>query len=108
MNELGRNSEKYHREAAKQAAEVADVVIGVYGAAKFFVTAAQTRKKPAEFFTKAEIAAEWLKKEIKVGDLILVKGSQNNIRLEKLIAKILDDPSDRRLLCRQEKAWKKQ
>jgi UDP-N-acetylmuramyl pentapeptide synthase len=72
------------------------------------VTAAQTRKKPAEFFTKAEIAAEWLKKEIKVGDLILVKGSQNNIRLEKLIAKILDDPSDRRLLCRQEKAWKKQ
>ncbi|MCF7856507.1 hypothetical protein K9N08_03045, partial [Candidatus Gracilibacteria bacterium] len=57
--------------------------------------------------TKAEVAAEWLKKEIKMGDLILVKGSQNNVRLEKLIAKILADSSDQRLLCRQEKAWEK-
>lgn len=107
MNELGSDSENYHREAAKQAADIADIVIGVYGSAKFFVNAAKAQKKTAEFFTKAEVAAEWLKKEIKMGDLILVKGSQNNVRLEKLIAKILADSSDQRLLCRQEKAWEK-
>lgn len=107
MNELGEDAEKYHREAAKKAAKVADVVVGVFGDAKFFTTAAKRAKKQAEFFDKAEAAGEWLKKEIKAGDLILMKGSQNNVRLEKTIAKILQNKADRKLLCRQEKAWKK-
>jgi UDP-N-acetylmuramyl pentapeptide synthase len=107
MNELGKNSEKFHRKAAKKAAEVADIVVAVFGEAKFFATAARAAKKPAEFFSKAGLAGEWLKKEIKTGDLILVKGSQNDVRLEKTIAKILQNPADKKLLCRQEEAWKK-
>lgn len=101
MNELGKNSEKFHREMAIKATEVADIVIGVFGKAKFFVMVARMAKKPAKFFQKAEIAGEWLKKEIKTGDLILVKGSQNNVQLEKAIVKILNNPADQKFLCRQ-------
>ncbi|MFH0776626.1 MAG: UDP-N-acetylmuramoyl-tripeptide--D-alanyl-D-alanine ligase [Patescibacteria group bacterium] len=107
MNELGTNSLKFHHELGAKAAKVSDLVIGVFGAAEQFVQAAKLAKKPTRFFETARQAGEFLKKEIRPGDLILAKGSQNQVRLEQALVKILRNPADRRLLCRQENAWKK-
>lgn len=106
MNELGAESEKFHRELGERSARIADLVIAVHGYSRFFATAARAQNKPSEYFTNAEQAGEFLKKAVKKGDLILAKGSQNNVRLERALAKILANPEDRRLLCRQENAWK--
>ncbi len=107
MNELGENSKKLHHELGKKAAKVADEVIGVFGDAKIFTTEAKRAKKKIKFFAKAGATGEWLKKELKKNDLVLMKGSQNNVRLERAIAKVLANPEDKKLLCRQEKAWKR-
>jgi len=102
MNELGESSEKYHRELAKKAVAVADEVVGVFGDAKFFIKAAEAENKPAHFFETAALAGEWLQGELRAGDLLLVKGSQNNVRLEKCVELLLANREDKRLLCRVE------
>lgn len=104
MNELGKNSQKMHREVADKIK--AHLVIGVFGDAKIFVEVARAKKIPAKFFETAEAAGKFLRKEVKTGDLVFLKGSQNKVRLEKTVAKILANPDDRELLCRQEKVWK--
>ncbi|MFH0834094.1 MAG: UDP-N-acetylmuramoyl-tripeptide--D-alanyl-D-alanine ligase [Patescibacteria group bacterium] len=98
MNELGAESEKFHRELGAKAAKIADLIIGVHGDAKFF---------GGKFFATAGEAGKFLQKEIRAGDLLLVKGSQNKVRLEKTIAQLLADPNDQKLLCRQEADWQK-
>ncbi|MFA6458594.1 MAG: UDP-N-acetylmuramoyl-tripeptide--D-alanyl-D-alanine ligase [Patescibacteria group bacterium] len=105
MNELGANSAKLHRAVAAKIK--ADLVVGVFGDAKFFVAAARKRKIPSKFFATAEAAGIFLRKELRAGDLVFLKGSQNKVRLEKTVTTILANPADRQLLCRQELAWKK-
>lgn len=107
MNELGEQSAKFHHQLGERAAEVADLIVAVHGDAKNFTVAARSKKKPCEFFENPEAAGEWLRDHLREGDLILAKGSQNNVRLERAIAKILSNPEDRKLLCRQEAAWQK-
>lgn len=105
MNELGAKSAELHREVAEKIS--ADLVIGVFGDARIFVEVASARGIPAKFFETAEAAGEFLRNEIRAGDLVFLKGSQNKVRLEKTVATILANPTDRKLLCRQEEAWKK-
>ena len=62
------------------------------------------KNKSAKFFTNAEEASDYLKARLQANDLVLIKGSQNNVRLEKCVKKILANPEkDSALLCRQEK-----
>lgn len=106
MNELGKNSVKFHQELGQQAAKVADEVLGVFGEAKLLVKSAQ--RKPAYFFHEAERAANFLLPRVQKGDLILIKGSQNKVRLERLVFKLLANPKrDQRFLCRQNTNWQK-
>ncbi len=57
-------------------------------------------------FKTAVEAAEFFKKEVKQGDLILVKGSQNNVRLERFVKELMAFPEDaKKLLVRQERIW---
>jgi UDP-N-acetylmuramyl pentapeptide synthase len=105
MNELGEASEKLHREIGKAAAEIADEVIGVFGDAKYFVAEAEKQNVVGKFFETAEAASNYLLKNLQAKDLILVKGSQNKVRLEKVVAKFLANPEDCSLLCRQETYW---
>lgn len=107
MNELGPDSEKHHREIGSRAAEVADEVIGVYGKAKQFVEEARRYGKPAQFFETAVSAAIYLQKKLSINDFVLIKGSQNNVRLERAVARLLGSPTDQRLLCRQDAFWQK-
>ncbi len=107
MNDLGTESGHLHHELGTTAAAVADEVIGVAGEAWGCVTAAKAAGIPAKFFTTAEEAADYLAPSyrLQAGDLLLVKGSQNGIRLEHAIAKLLADPADLQLLCRQDEYW---
>jgi UDP-N-acetylmuramoyl-tripeptide--D-alanyl-D-alanine ligase len=107
MNELGEASERLHCEAAQQITKVANLVIGVFGDAKHFVSFAEAKKIPSRFFENANECGEWLRNEIRTGDLILVKGSQNKVRLEKCVEKLLANSQDREKLCRRGKYWQK-
>jgi UDP-N-acetylmuramyl pentapeptide synthase len=115
MNELGGRSEREHREIGRFLAreiwncDTGDMLITVGEAAK---TAAEELKKIkndeeiiVKSFQTAEEAADFLELQLAAGDLILVKGSQNNVRLEKLVKRLMKAPeSAPELLVRQE--WK--
>ncbi len=105
MNELGANSGRLHHALGAEVATVADEVIGVHGEAWGCVATAKAAGKPARFFPTAEAAATYLAPLLRGNDLVLLKGSQNNVRLEKCVAKLLADPADQKLLCRQDAYW---
>ncbi|MBI4232398.1 hypothetical protein HY605_04145, partial [Candidatus Peregrinibacteria bacterium] len=51
-------------------------------------------------------AADFFKEKVKKGDLILVKGSQNNVRLERFVKELMEAPENAKdLLVRQERMW---
>ncbi len=76
MLELGRYEDQAHKLIMSKARKLADFIVGVGPAMK--------KVKPDLWFASAEQAGEWLLKEIKEGDMILIKGS-HGIHLEKII-----------------------
>lgn len=83
MLELGPQGEAMHRESGRQIAESGiDVVVGVRGLAAEIVDAAKQRGVRAEFLATPEEAGEWLAREARDGDAILLKASRG-VKLEK-------------------------
>lgn len=109
MNELGEFAEEKHREAGKIAADCADLIITVGSHAKLLAQEAKEKGHKAVFeFNSTPEATEFFKDRIKAGDLILVKGSQNRVRLERFVKEFMVNPEDaHKLLVRQEKVWNK-
>lgn len=102
MNELGKASAKFHKQIGSAALKAADLIVGVYGDANIYIDLAKRSNKSAQFFETADSAGDYLRKELKAGDLVLVKGSQNNVRLENCVKKIMREPRQaEKLLCRQ-------
>lgn len=101
MRELGKISKIEHQKIYNLALKNSDMIISV---------GPETQKyfgDKANKFANWQAASDFLKKEIKGGEVILVKGSQNTIYLEELVKSILDKPSDSQKLCRQSKYWLK-
>ncbi|MBN1258159.1 UDP-N-acetylmuramoyl-tripeptide--D-alanyl-D-alanine ligase [Candidatus Peregrinibacteria bacterium] len=111
MNELGEMTKKAHLAVGKQAAEIANLLIAVGPEAAHIKQGAVDAGMPeSQIFTflDSEEAGHFLKEHIQPKDLILVKGSQNRVRMEKLVKMIMEKPEDApKLLCRQEEAWGK-
>jgi UDP-N-acetylmuramoyl-tripeptide--D-alanyl-D-alanine ligase len=89
MLELGPAGEELHRRCGRHMAnKKIDVVLGVRGLAKLIVEGACQEHAPpvesAEFFELPEAAAEWLARETRAGDLVLLKGSRG-VRLERAL-----------------------
>jgi UDP-N-acetylmuramoyl-tripeptide--D-alanyl-D-alanine ligase len=85
MLELGPTGEDLHRDSGRYMANHGiDVVLGVRGLARFIVEGAASAKGAAEFVATPEEAGEWLKRNVKAGDLILLKASRG-VRLERAI-----------------------
>ncbi len=109
MNELGDFAEKKHREIGKYVAGKVDVLVAVGKNARFIVEEAVLNgfnRDNAFIFNNVEEASKFVYDFIKVDDVILVKGSQNNVRLEKLIKKIMKEPEKaKELLVRQSDGW---
>jgi len=80
MLELGPDAAKLH-EACGAAMKGVDVVVGVRGFAKEIVAGAKSRGVTAEFVETPEAAGAWLKKNLREGDVVLLKASRG-VRLE--------------------------
>ena len=87
MLELGPATEELHRNSGEHiAAKGIDLLIGVRGAAQHIVDAARARGLRSEFVETPEAAGDWLAREAKPGDLILLKASRG-VKLEKALEK---------------------
>jgi UDP-N-acetylmuramoyl-tripeptide--D-alanyl-D-alanine ligase len=85
MLELGPSGEEMHRQAGRQIADrKIDVLIGVRGLAQAAVDAAKQAGGRAEFVASAEEAGEWLAREARDGDVVLLKASRG-VKLEKAL-----------------------
>ena len=110
MRELGKNSLIDHQELAdcllKQDYEL--IVLVGKQMKKFVLPILNKANLDVEWFKNAYLAANYLRKKIKSGDLIIVKGSQNTIFLEIVVKNLMknSDNADG-LLCRRGKFWDK-
>jgi UDP-N-acetylmuramoyl-tripeptide--D-alanyl-D-alanine ligase len=87
MLELGPAGEQMHRSAGEHMAEKKmDVLVGVRGLAKHMVEAAKAKGISAEFVANPEEAGEWLARETRDGDVVLLKASRG-VKLEKALEK---------------------
>jgi UDP-N-acetylmuramoyl-tripeptide--D-alanyl-D-alanine ligase len=85
MLELGSAGEEMHRKAGEHiAGRKIDVLLGVRGAAAAMVDAAKNAGIRAEFVPGSEEAGEWLAREARDGDVVLLKASRG-VKLEKAI-----------------------
>lgn len=109
MNELGESSENEHREISAYISGKVDVLITVGESARLCADEALSQyilpKERVISFATTEEAMPFVQKLIQKNDLVLVKGSQNKVRLERLTKAIMAHPEDApKLLVRQE--WK--
>jgi UDP-N-acetylmuramoyl-tripeptide--D-alanyl-D-alanine ligase len=85
MLELGPEGEAMHREAGERMAALGiDLLLGVRGLARIMVQSANFSGLRADFVENPEAAGEWLKRQIKPGDLVLLKASRG-VRLERAL-----------------------
>jgi UDP-N-acetylmuramoyl-tripeptide--D-alanyl-D-alanine ligase len=85
MLELGPTGEELHRQCGCHIAEKRiDVLVGVRGLAQHMVEAARKAGTPAEFVASPEEAGQWLVREARDGDVILLKASRG-VKLEKAL-----------------------
>lgn len=109
MNELGEVTEIKHREIGAYAVGKADLLLTVGESARWIHEEARNNgfaEETTGHFDDALAAADFLKKMVQKHDTILVKGSQNRVRLERLVKKLMRDPDRaRELLARQGAEW---
>lgn len=85
MLELGHGAEPLHRQSGRHAAEKKiDFVIGVRGLAKFLAEEACGAGAQAQFMETPEQAGEWLSRELRPGDVVLLKASRG-VKLERAL-----------------------
>jgi UDP-N-acetylmuramoyl-tripeptide--D-alanyl-D-alanine ligase len=85
MLELGPTEEELHRQAGAHMAEKKiDLLLGVRGPAEAMVEAARRAGMRAEFVSTPEEAGEWLAREERDGDVVLMKASRG-VKLEKAL-----------------------
>ncbi len=85
MLELGPAGEEMHRAAGQHVAEKKiDVLVGVRGLAQAMVSGAQHSGTQTEFVATPEEAGEWLAREARDGDVVLLKASRG-VKLEKAL-----------------------
>jgi UDP-N-acetylmuramoyl-tripeptide--D-alanyl-D-alanine ligase len=87
MLELGPAGDDLHRQAGEYIARKnIDLLLGVRGQAELMVEAASRARMRAEFVTTPEEAGEWLARETRDGDVVLMKASRG-VKLEQALEK---------------------
>jgi UDP-N-acetylmuramoyl-tripeptide--D-alanyl-D-alanine ligase len=85
MLELGPTGEELHRRAGEYIAmKKIDVLLGVQGPAQQMVEAARQAGMRAEFVATSEEAGDWLAREARDGDVVLLKASRG-VKLERAL-----------------------
>jgi len=109
MNELGKYSKDLHKEIGLKIPKHSDILItvgeDVVYAAKTAIQNGMSRNNVHSFKNVNE-AIKHYKKIMQNGDIVLVKGSQNKVRLEIFVKAIMANPKDaKEKLVRQDKNW---
>lgn len=108
MLELGSVSESGHMQVGRAAAENADFMIFVgerMGDAARAAKAAGASEERVFQFARPEEAGLFVQERMKMGDVILVKGSQG-MRMEKVVKELMAEPLQaKELLVRQSAKW---
>jgi len=87
MLELGPSAEEMHRCSGRYIAEKGiNLLLGVRGLAQRMVEAARANGMQAEFVGTPEEAGEWLAREAREGDVVLLKASRG-VKLENALEK---------------------
>jgi UDP-N-acetylmuramoyl-tripeptide--D-alanyl-D-alanine ligase len=87
MLELGPAGDDLHRQAGEYiASKKIDLLLGVRGQAQLMVEAARQAGMRAEFVATPEEAGEWLARETREGDVVLLKASRG-VKLERALEK---------------------
>jgi UDP-N-acetylmuramoyl-tripeptide--D-alanyl-D-alanine ligase len=85
MLELGPQGEAMHAESGRHMAKQGiDIVLGVRGLAQHMVNAAKQVGIAGEFVSSPEEAGQWLARETRDGDVVLLKASRG-VKLEKAL-----------------------
>jgi UDP-N-acetylmuramoyl-tripeptide--D-alanyl-D-alanine ligase len=85
MFELGPASEELHRQAGEHiASQKIDLLLGVRDQAQHMVEAAREAGMRAEFVATPDEAGEWLARETRDGDVVLLKASRG-VKLERAL-----------------------
>jgi len=85
MLELGSSGEQLHRECGQYIADKKiDFLLGVRGLSKAMVGAASAAGLKSDFVATPEEAGEWLAREARDGDVVLLKASRG-VKLEKAL-----------------------
>lgn len=109
MLEIGHYTEEGHRLVGAQVFKSGiDYLVAIAEKSRDFVRGAKEAGMIEDniyYFDKQEEASNFLHERIKVGDVLLVKGSQG-ARLEKLVKELMAEPEKaEQLLVRQGKEW---
>lgn len=108
MAELGQYSENEHRMIGMSAAAHVDLLVTVGIEAKIMHDAcmeAGAEQHQCYHFASSEEAGRFLDKEVRKGDIVLVKGSQST-RMEKVVKDLMAEPLKAKdLLVRQSDKW---
>jgi len=94
MLEIGEYAPEAHRRVGRKAGEIADLIFTIGSRAKFIAESAIKNgfdEKKVFQFDVSEDAAKAVQRQIKQGDVILVKGSRA-IKMEKIIKEIMAEP----------------
>ncbi len=89
MLELGPSGEELHRRSGQHMAQKGiDILVGVRGLAQPMVEAATHAGIRAEFVATPEEAGEWLVRETREGDVVLLKASRG-VKLERALEAVV-------------------
>ncbi len=107
MNELGDMSQQAHKNIGDYCEpKQLDLVVTLGpDANKFTAAAAQAKGCQVIKAENPHDAGEVIKRHLKTGAVVLIKGSQNNVYAEEAIKPLLADPEDVKLLVRQSPDW---
>ena len=98
MMELGRHSVEEHRKIGETVAEAADIFFAVGPRMKAAGEIARGKRlKTIETFSDSREAGDALRKILKAGDVVLVKGSQST-RMERVVEIMMAEPERRKEL----------
>lgn len=107
MNELGDLTDSEHRRVGKEAGKIADMLITVGEFAKLYAEECGLPKGSVWSFMDSREAGEFLRGRLKKGDVVLAKGSQNKVQMERLVKEIMAEPERAKdLLTRQEAGYR--
>jgi UDP-N-acetylmuramoyl-tripeptide--D-alanyl-D-alanine ligase len=108
MRELGTMSKLIHEKVAEKILDTLDLVILIGPLSQQYILPILKKHDfPVYSFLNFTSAKATILEQIKPKDMILIKGSQNTLFLERAVEMLLERPQDRDKLCRRGEYWDK-